>query len=93
MIEVNHGYSYRTIYGHLSRTLVREGQAVKRGDLIARSGNTGLSSGPHLHYEVRLNGIPQNPLDYFFDDIDYHAEISKSKQHLEASFISDAERP
>lgn len=69
-VEVNHGYSLKTLYGHLSKVLVREGQRVKRGELIARSGNTGLSNGPHLHYEVRLNGVAQNPTEYFFDDID-----------------------
>ncbi len=68
-LEINHGYSFKTLYGHLSKTFVHEGQHVKRGDLIARSGNTGLSNGPHLHYEVRLNGVAQNPTDYFFDDV------------------------
>jgi murein DD-endopeptidase MepM/ murein hydrolase activator NlpD len=68
-IEINHDYSLKTLYGHLSKTYVHEGQRVKRGDLIARSGNTGLSNGPHLHYEVRINGVAQNPTDYFFDDI------------------------
>ncbi|MGB2869372.1 MAG: M23 family metallopeptidase [Bacteroidota bacterium] len=71
MVEVNHGFSFKTLYAHLSKILVREGQQVRRGDLIGRSGNTGLSSGPHLHYEVRLNGVAQNPVDYFFDDINY----------------------
>jgi murein DD-endopeptidase MepM/ murein hydrolase activator NlpD len=68
-LEINHGFSLKTLYGHLSKILVHEGQYVKRGDLIARSGNSGLSNGPHLHYEIRLNGIPQNPTDYFFDDV------------------------
>jgi murein DD-endopeptidase MepM/ murein hydrolase activator NlpD len=68
-LEINHGYSLKTLYGHLSKILVREGQRVKRGDLVARSGNTGLSSGPHLHYEVRINGVAQNPSDYFIDDV------------------------
>ena len=66
---VKHGYGYETLYGHLSKTIAKEGQKVKRGDLIARSGNTGLVSGPHLHYEVHLNGIRQNPIDYFMDDV------------------------
>jgi murein DD-endopeptidase MepM/ murein hydrolase activator NlpD len=68
-LEINHGYSFKTLYGHLSKILVRDGQRVKRGELIARSGNTGLSNGPHLHYEVRLNGVAQNPADYFIDDV------------------------
>lgn len=68
-VMLNHGYSTKTIYGHLSKILVREGQQVKRGDLIARSGNTGLTTGPHLHYEVRVNGVAQNPMDFFFDDV------------------------
>jgi len=72
LIEIAHGYGYTTAYAHLSKMLVREGQRVKRGDLIALSGRTGLVSGPHLHYEVRLNGIRQNPIDFFFDDINYH---------------------
>lgn len=76
MVEVDHGYSYRTVYGHLSKILVREGQRVRRGDLIARSGNTGLSSGPHLHYEVRLNGIAQNPLEYFLDDVPFDDDLA-----------------
>jgi murein DD-endopeptidase MepM/ murein hydrolase activator NlpD len=57
------------LYGHLSRVLVREGQRVRRGEIIARSGNTGLSNGPHLHYEVRMNGVAQNPTGYFIDDV------------------------
>ncbi|MBI4429535.1 MAG: M23 family metallopeptidase [Ignavibacteriales bacterium] len=69
MIQVNHGYGYKTLYAHLSKTFVRDGEEVRRGMMIGRSGNTGLSSGPHLHYEVRLNGISQNPSDYFFDDV------------------------
>lgn len=68
-LQLNHGYSLSTLYGHLSKILVHEGQKIKRGEIIARSGNSGLSNGPHLHYEVRVNGVAQNPIDYFFDDI------------------------
>jgi murein DD-endopeptidase MepM/ murein hydrolase activator NlpD len=71
LAEVSHGFGYTTAYAHLSKVLVKEGQRVKRGDLIALSGRTGLVSGPHLHYEVRLNGIRQNPIDFFFDDVNY----------------------
>lgn len=69
IILINHGYGFQTFYAHLSRVLVREGQRVKRGDVIAKSGRSGLVSGPHLHYEVRYKGIRQNPIDFFFNDI------------------------
>jgi murein DD-endopeptidase MepM/ murein hydrolase activator NlpD len=70
VIEINHGYGYSSLDAHLSRALVREGQSVRRGELIARSGRSGLVSGPHLHFEVRYMGRKQNPVDYFFDDVD-----------------------
>jgi murein DD-endopeptidase MepM/ murein hydrolase activator NlpD len=57
-----------TRYGHLSRIQVRPGQRVKRGDVIGRVGSTGRSTGPHLHYEVRIDGEPVNPLAYILDD-------------------------
>lgn len=69
VIEIDHGFGYKTIYAHLSEALVKNGQKVKRGDVIAKSGNSGLSSGPHLHYEVRHNGKVLNPTDFFFDDL------------------------
>ena len=78
MAVIDHGFGYTTVYGHLDRVLVRSGERVKRGALIARSGRTGIATGPHLHYEVRLNGVLQNPVDHFFDDIDYQ----KIKQQL-----------
>ena len=82
VIEISHGYGYSTLYAHLSRVNVRPGQKVKRGELIAKSGRSGLVSGPHLHYEVRHNGRKQNPVDYFFDDIDaarYRAQLVSAK--------------
>ncbi len=70
-IVINHGYGYQTMYAHLSKAIVKEGKKVKRGDLIAYSGRSGLVSGPHLHYEVRFKGVRHNPVDYFFDDINF----------------------
>lgn len=68
-IDISHGYGYTTRYAHLSKLAVKPGQAVKRGDLIGYSGNTGKSTGPHLHYEVRLHDVPQNPVNYYFYDL------------------------
>ncbi|MDY0084166.1 MAG: M23 family metallopeptidase [Ignavibacteriaceae bacterium] len=70
-VEIDHGYGYRTIYAHLSKILVHEGQNLKRGEIIAKSGNTGLSTGPHLHYEVLHNGENLNPIEFFFDEYNY----------------------
>ena len=63
-IIVNHGYGYRTLYGHLSRVLVKAGQRVRAGKTIGLVGSTGYSSGPHLHYEVRVDGTPISPGPY-----------------------------
>ena len=65
---LDHGFSYSTLYGHLSELLVKEGAQVKRGQLIGRVGSTGTSTGPHLHYEVWLDGTPANPVKYLQPD-------------------------
>jgi murein DD-endopeptidase MepM/ murein hydrolase activator NlpD len=78
-IEIDHGFGYKSIYAHLSKTLVKVGQKILRGNLISKSGNSGLSSGPHLHYEVHHNGVKQNPVEFFFDDYNYF-ETSNNKK-------------
>ncbi|MDR1346697.1 MAG: M23 family metallopeptidase [Bacteroidales bacterium] len=83
VVLINHGYSYQTLYAHLSKKAVNPGKRVKRGELIGYVGNTGLSVGPHLHYEVIKNGIKVNPVHYFFNDItpaEYDAILKSSKQ-------------
>jgi murein DD-endopeptidase MepM/ murein hydrolase activator NlpD len=64
LVVVDHGYGYTTLYAHNSQIKVKVGQRLKRGDLVALAGNTGRSSGPHVHYEVRFNGVPVNPHKY-----------------------------
>lgn len=83
VVELTHGYGYSTLYAHLSKVFVRPGQNVKRGELIAKCGRSGLVSGPHLHYEVRLAGRKQNPVDFFFDDVDaarYRVQLASIKK-------------
>lgn len=64
VVMINHGYGITSVYGHNSQLLVKVGQAVNRGDVIAKSGSTGRSTGPHVHFEVRLNGNPVDPMKY-----------------------------
>jgi murein DD-endopeptidase MepM/ murein hydrolase activator NlpD len=82
-VVLNHGYSYQTVYAHLSKKIVKTGQKVKRGQIIGYVGNTGLSVGSHLHYEVIKNGKFVNPVHYFFSDItpeEYEQILESSKE-------------
>lgn len=82
-IIINHGYNYKTLYAHLSSIDVRPGQKVKRGQKIGRVGNTGYSTGPHLHYEVRKNDEPVNPAFYYYKeltDADYKRMLELSQR-------------
>jgi murein DD-endopeptidase MepM/ murein hydrolase activator NlpD len=67
VLVIDHGYGVKTRYGHLSETFVRLGEKVARGQKVAAVGNTGRSTGPHLHYEVRVNGIPENPRKFILE--------------------------
>lgn len=68
-VVVDHDYGYQTLYAHMSQILVRKGQTVKRGEILGLVGNTGLSSAPHLHYEVMKNGNKVNPVNFYFNDL------------------------
>jgi len=85
LIIIDHGYGYKTLYAHMDKFSVKVGQEVKRGQTIGSVGNTGLSTGPHLHYEVIKDGRKVNPVYYLFNDLtpqEYQkiVEISNSIQ-------------
>lgn len=68
-VIINHGFGYKTLYAHMHKIRVRTGQQVTRGQVIGTVGNTGKSTGPHLHYEVHYQGKPVNPQNYYFLDL------------------------
>lgn len=68
-VKISHGYGYVTVYAHMSRTKARVGEKVNRGDIIGYVGNSGLSSGPHCHYEVIKNEEALNPVNFYFNDL------------------------
>lgn len=70
-VIINHGYGYKTLYGHMNSIDVKRGQRVKRGDILGGVGSTGISTDPHLHYEVIKKGVKVDPMNYFFDEITY----------------------
>jgi murein DD-endopeptidase MepM/ murein hydrolase activator NlpD len=86
-IVINHGFGYKTRYAHLSSFLVKEGDKVKRGDLIGLMGSSGKSTGPHLHYEVEKDGHKVNPINYFHSDLSpeqYEEIVEISKNALKS---------
>lgn len=68
-VVIYHGYGYQTLYGHMSKMATQPGKQVKRGDLIGYVGSTGLSSGPHVHYEVIKDGEKVNPINFYYNDL------------------------
>lgn len=67
LVLINHGHGFKTLYAHMEQVLIKSGDMVKRGEVIAFMGSTGRSTGSHLHYEVRLNGLPVDPQKYILD--------------------------
>lgn len=86
-VELDHGFGYTTLYAHLYKIIVNNGQQVKRGDIIALVGNTGKSTGPHLHYEVRYQNKPVDPRNFYFYDLtpeqyDQMIQLSNNFGHM-----------
>ncbi len=69
MVEIDHGFGFTTLYGHASELLVRVGQKVERGAMVARVGSTGIATSSHLHYEVHVDGVPQNPMNFVLPEV------------------------
>jgi murein DD-endopeptidase MepM/ murein hydrolase activator NlpD len=79
MVKVNHGGGVDTLYGHLSRSMVQVGQAVRLGQIVAEVGSTGRATAPHLHYEVRLGGVPVNPYSYHLVKSGLYQQASRNE--------------
>ena len=87
VVVINHGFGYQTLYGHLSKILVKPGDKVKRGQIIGHMGSTGRSKGPHLHYEIHYKGTPVNPINYLYFSLspdEYEDIINEGEKNKEA---------
>lgn len=86
-IIIDHGYGYETLYAHMNTINVKKGQSVKRGDLLGFVGNSGTSTGPHLHYEVHKNGNQINPVNFYYNDLtpdQFEKMIEISSRHTQS---------
>ena len=68
-VKINHGFGYETLYAHMSKYIVKKGQKIKRGEVIGYVGNSGISTAPHLHYEVRKDNKKINPVNFYYNDL------------------------
>ncbi|HPZ61873.1 MAG TPA: M23 family metallopeptidase [Bacteroidales bacterium] len=87
VVVINHGFGYQTLYGHLSKILVKPGDKVKRGQIIGHMGSTGRSKGPHLHYEIHYKGTPVNPINYLYFSLppdEYQEIINEAEKNKDA---------
>ena len=83
-VKINHGFGYETLYAHMSKYVVKKGQKVKRGEVIGYVGNTGISTAPHLHYEVRKDKKKINPVNFYYNDLtpeEYEKMLEISSQY------------
>ena len=78
IVAIDHGYGVESQYGHMSKFAVKLGQTVRRGDLIGYVGSTGYSTGPHVHYEVHVNGRAVNPMQFVYDKAPDNGELVSS---------------
>jgi hypothetical protein len=87
-VVLDHGYGYKTLYGHMMKFVVKPGQRVKRGQLIGFVGSTGLSTAPHVHYEVIKNGVKMDPINYYYSDLtpEQYQELIKISEQSSQSF-------
>ncbi len=86
-VVIDHGYNYKTLYGHMSSINVKEGDKVRRGDIIGAVGNTGTSTAPHLHYEVLKDGKKIDPINFFYNDLspeEFDQMVEISSRHNQA---------
>ena len=82
LVILKHNYGFKTLYGHLNKVVIKSGTFVRKGDLIAHSGNTGMSNGPHLHYEVRFMSRPVNPFWFVKWDAQNYNEIFEKEKKI-----------
>jgi murein DD-endopeptidase MepM/ murein hydrolase activator NlpD len=87
-VKIDHGYHYTTLYAHLSKIYVHTGQEVRKGQIIGLVGNTGRSVGPHLHYEVRINQVPVNPVRFIDHKIDAERQCLVSSKKSKSIVIA-----
>jgi murein DD-endopeptidase MepM/ murein hydrolase activator NlpD len=87
-VVIDHGYGYETLYGHMLKFVVRPGQKVKRGQLIGFVGSTGLSTAPHVHYEVHKNGQIVNPINFYYNDLtpEQYSKLIELSEQASQSF-------
>lgn len=93
MVSLRHAFNFKTVYAHLSKAHVAEGQIVRKGEVIAISGNTGLSTGPHLHYEVRYDDKPLNPHPFLHPEGDGIGRLIKQARSVPWESLVASRRP